>query len=124
MRRLAYVIAALLVQVGIFSTRWNVVIGGQLFSKSLRGLTVYKLRGRRRRGPSVRDRLPDPAVRDPLRAGQGAAALGRGADLGGPAGTRRGVGGPVPEDTWAGAYGWLGKNVLVLSPAGARIGRG
>jgi predicted membrane protein len=31
------------VQVGIFSTRWNVVIGGQLFSKSLRGLTVYKL---------------------------------------------------------------------------------
>ena len=28
---------------GIFSIRWNVVIGGQLFSKSLRGLTVYKL---------------------------------------------------------------------------------
>jgi len=34
---------ALLIQVGIFSTRWNVVIGGQLFSKSLRGLTVYKM---------------------------------------------------------------------------------
>jgi predicted membrane protein len=31
------------VQIGIFSIRWNVVIGGQLFSKSLRGLTVYKL---------------------------------------------------------------------------------
>ena len=29
-------------QVGIFSTRWNVVVGGQLFSKSFRGLTVYK----------------------------------------------------------------------------------
>lgn len=43
LKRLAYLIAALLVQVGIFSTRWNVVIGGQLFSKSLRGLTVYKL---------------------------------------------------------------------------------
>jgi Ni/Fe-hydrogenase subunit HybB-like protein len=43
LRRIAYVIAALLVQVGIFSTRWNVVIGGQLFSKSLRGLTVYKV---------------------------------------------------------------------------------
>jgi Ni/Fe-hydrogenase subunit HybB-like protein len=43
MRRLMYFIAALLIQVGIFSTRWNVVIGGQLFSKSLRGLTVYKL---------------------------------------------------------------------------------
>ena len=43
MRRIMYFLAAILVQVGIFSTRWNVVIGGQLFSKSLRGLTVYKL---------------------------------------------------------------------------------
>jgi len=43
MKRLGYFVAAVLVQVGIFSTRWNVVIGGQLFSKSLRGLTVYKL---------------------------------------------------------------------------------
>jgi len=33
----------LLVQVGIFTTRWNVVIGGQLFSKSFRGLTAYKM---------------------------------------------------------------------------------
>jgi predicted membrane protein len=43
MKRMLYFIAALLVQVGIFSTRWNVVLGGQLFSKSLRGLTTYKL---------------------------------------------------------------------------------
>ncbi len=43
MRRVLYLGAALLVQVGIFATRWNVVIGGQLFSKSLRGLTTYKL---------------------------------------------------------------------------------
>jgi Ni/Fe-hydrogenase subunit HybB-like protein len=43
LKRLCFFIAAILVQVGIFSTRWNVVIGGQLFSKSLRGLTVYKL---------------------------------------------------------------------------------
>lgn len=43
MRRLIFFISAILVQVGIFSTRWNVVIGGQLFSKSLRGLTVYKV---------------------------------------------------------------------------------
>jgi Ni/Fe-hydrogenase subunit HybB-like protein len=43
MRRTIYLISAILVQVGIFSIRWNVVIGGQLFSKSLRGLTVYKL---------------------------------------------------------------------------------
>lgn len=43
LRRICFFIAALLIQVGIFSTRWNVVIGGQLFSKSLRGLTVYKM---------------------------------------------------------------------------------
>jgi predicted membrane protein len=43
LKRIAYVVAAVLVQIGIFSTRWNVVIGGQLFSKSLRGLTAYKL---------------------------------------------------------------------------------
>jgi Ni/Fe-hydrogenase subunit HybB-like protein len=43
LRRLLYFVSALLVQVGIFSTRWNVVIGGQLFSKSLRGLTEYKM---------------------------------------------------------------------------------
>lgn len=43
LRRLLYFLAAILVQVGIFSTRWNVVVGGQLFSKSLRGLTNYKM---------------------------------------------------------------------------------
>ncbi len=43
LKRLCWFIAALLVQVGIFSTRWNVVMGGQLFSKSLRGLTAYSL---------------------------------------------------------------------------------
>lgn len=43
MRRLIYFGSAILALIGIFSIRWNVVIGGQLFSKSLRGLTVYKL---------------------------------------------------------------------------------
>jgi predicted membrane protein len=38
-----YLGTAVLVQIGIFSIRWNVVIGGQLFSKSLRGLTTYKV---------------------------------------------------------------------------------
>jgi predicted membrane protein len=38
-----YWVVGCLVQVGIFFMRWNVVIGGQLFSKSLRGFTVYKL---------------------------------------------------------------------------------
>ena len=42
-RKLVYFVAALLVQMGIFTTRWNVVVGGQLFSKSFRGLTVYKM---------------------------------------------------------------------------------
>ncbi len=43
LKRMIYFVAAVLVQVGVFSTRWNVVIGGQLFSKSLRGLTAYKM---------------------------------------------------------------------------------
>jgi len=43
LRRVIYLVAAVLVEIGIFSIRWNVVVGGQLFSKSLRGLTVYKV---------------------------------------------------------------------------------
>jgi Ni/Fe-hydrogenase subunit HybB-like protein len=43
MRRILYFTSALLVLVGIFSMRWNVVIGGQLFSKSFRGLMAYKM---------------------------------------------------------------------------------
>jgi len=43
LRKLLYFISAILVQVGIFATRWNVVVGGQLFSKSFRGLTVFKM---------------------------------------------------------------------------------
>jgi Ni/Fe-hydrogenase subunit HybB-like protein len=43
LRKLLYFVAAILIQVGIFSVRWNVVIGGQLFSKSFRGLTTYKM---------------------------------------------------------------------------------
>ncbi|MEW6333603.1 MAG: NrfD/PsrC family molybdoenzyme membrane anchor subunit [Thermodesulfobacteriota bacterium] len=43
LRKLLYFVCALLIQLGIFSTRWNVVIGGQLFSKSFRGLTTYKM---------------------------------------------------------------------------------
>jgi Ni/Fe-hydrogenase subunit HybB-like protein len=42
-RKLLYFTAAILIQLGIFSTRWNVVIGGQLFSKSFRGLMGYKM---------------------------------------------------------------------------------
>ena len=42
-RRILYTIAASLTLIGIFAMRWNVVIGGQLFSKSFLGYTTYKL---------------------------------------------------------------------------------
>ena len=42
-RRGIYAVAAVLTLVGIFAMRWNVVIGGQLFSKSFLGYTTYKL---------------------------------------------------------------------------------
>jgi Ni/Fe-hydrogenase subunit HybB-like protein len=38
-----YTAAGLLTLIGIFAMRWNVVIGGQLFSKSFLGYTTYKL---------------------------------------------------------------------------------
>jgi predicted membrane protein len=36
--------------VGIFAMRWNVVIGGQLFSKSFLGYTSYKVEFAAREG--------------------------------------------------------------------------
>jgi Ni/Fe-hydrogenase subunit HybB-like protein len=42
-RKLLYFTSSLLILVGIFSMRWNVVIGGQLYSKSFRGLMAYKM---------------------------------------------------------------------------------
>jgi Ni/Fe-hydrogenase subunit HybB-like protein len=42
-RRGIYAIAGALTLVGIFAMRWNVVIGGQLFSKSFLGYTTYKM---------------------------------------------------------------------------------
>jgi Ni/Fe-hydrogenase subunit HybB-like protein len=43
LRKLFYFVSAILILMGIFATRWNVVIGGQMFSKSFRGLTAYKM---------------------------------------------------------------------------------
>jgi predicted membrane protein len=43
LRKLLYFMSAILIQLGIFSTRWNIVMGGQMFSKSFRGLMTYKL---------------------------------------------------------------------------------
>jgi len=42
-RRGIYLVAGVLTLIGIFAMRWNVVIGGQLFSKSFLGYTVYKM---------------------------------------------------------------------------------
>ena len=42
-RKRIYALAGCLTVVGIFAMRWNVVIGGQLFSKSFLGYTTYKM---------------------------------------------------------------------------------
>ncbi len=42
-RKRIYVVAGCLTMIGIFAMRWNVVIGGQLFSKSFFGYTTYKM---------------------------------------------------------------------------------
>jgi formate-dependent nitrite reductase membrane component NrfD len=53
LRRFVYVAAGILTLVGIFAMRWNVVIGGQLFSKSFLGYTTYKLEFATREGLGV-----------------------------------------------------------------------
>jgi Ni/Fe-hydrogenase subunit HybB-like protein len=45
-----YSVSATLALIGIFAMRWNVVIGGQLFSKSFLGYTTYKLEFAAREG--------------------------------------------------------------------------
>jgi Ni/Fe-hydrogenase subunit HybB-like protein len=42
-RKRIYVISGSLALIGILAMRWNVVIGGQLFSKSFLGYTTYKM---------------------------------------------------------------------------------
>jgi Ni/Fe-hydrogenase subunit HybB-like protein len=42
-RKRLYVLSGCLAMIGIFAMRWNVVIGGQLFSKSFLGYTTYKM---------------------------------------------------------------------------------
>jgi Ni/Fe-hydrogenase subunit HybB-like protein len=54
-RRRLYALASMATLMGIFAMRWNVVIGGQLFSKSFLGYTTYKLGFATREGllPSI-----------------------------------------------------------------------
>jgi Ni/Fe-hydrogenase subunit HybB-like protein len=49
-RKWLYVTAGVLTLMGIFAMRWNVVIGGQLFSKSFLGYTTYKMEFATREG--------------------------------------------------------------------------
>jgi len=42
-RKTLYAIVGVLVLIGVYSMRWNVVIGGQLFSKSFSGFTSFKV---------------------------------------------------------------------------------
>jgi Ni/Fe-hydrogenase subunit HybB-like protein len=49
-RRVLYSTAASLTLIGILAMRWNVVIGGQLFSKSFLGYTTYKMEFATREG--------------------------------------------------------------------------
>jgi Ni/Fe-hydrogenase subunit HybB-like protein len=42
-RKGIYLLSGVLTLIGIFAMRWNVVIGGQLFSKSFLGYTSYKM---------------------------------------------------------------------------------
>jgi Ni/Fe-hydrogenase subunit HybB-like protein len=49
-RRGTYTVAGALTLIGIFAMRWNVVIGGQLFSKSFLGYTTYKMEFATREG--------------------------------------------------------------------------
>lgn len=42
-RKIIYLMMSICVLIGIFFMRWNVVIGGQLFSKSFYGFTSYKV---------------------------------------------------------------------------------
>jgi Ni/Fe-hydrogenase subunit HybB-like protein len=49
-RQRIYAVAGVLTLIGIFAMRWNVVIGGQLFSKSYLGYTTYKVEFATREG--------------------------------------------------------------------------
>jgi len=49
-RKGLYVLSGVLTLIGIFAMRWNVVIGGQLFSKSFLGYTTYKMEFATREG--------------------------------------------------------------------------
>ena len=75
-RRRIYTLAGLLTLIGIFAMRWNVVIGGQLFSKSFLGYTTYKMAFCDARRIADRHCPFDPALPDSVGTTEAASALG------------------------------------------------
>ena len=73
-RKAMYLTASLLTLVGIFAMRWNVVIGGQLFSKSFLGYTTSKWNSPPGR-PAAGHRIDDSAVCYRCGAGEAAAPV-------------------------------------------------
>ena len=74
-RKRIYALAGCLTLIGIFAMRWNVVIGGQLFSKSFLGYTTYKMEpghARRAAGGHCADRF---ATRHLVGTGEAPASL-------------------------------------------------
>ena len=63
--------------IGIFAMRWNVVIGGQLFSKSFLGYTTYKMAFATREGLVARDRAHDSSFHHSVGSGETPATLAR-----------------------------------------------
>ena len=64
-RRRMYFASAALILIGVLAMRWNVVIGGQLFSKSLRGVMSYKMEFAGLEGWFMGARAPVLAIRHP-----------------------------------------------------------
>ena len=74
-RKRMYVTSGCLALIGIFAMRWNVVIGGQLFSKSFLGYTTYKMALVTREGLLVAMRIDHLAALHSVGAGEAVAAV-------------------------------------------------
>ena len=74
-RKAMYMTAGGLTLIGIFAMRWNVVIGGQLFSKSFLGYTTYKMELVARGRTVVGDPADASSVCDFFGAGETPAAV-------------------------------------------------
>ena len=74
-RKRIYGLAGCLTMIGIFAMRWNVVIGGQLFSKSFLGYTTYKMAFRHAGRIVDRDRAHDSSFHHSVGSGETPATL-------------------------------------------------